>query len=240
MSNFLLVHGAWHGGWCWAKIASLLEAQGHQVMAPDLPGHGDDKTPTETVTLESYVDRICSILSTQKEPVVLAGHSMGGVVITQAAERCPDQIGALVYLCAFLPRNGESLLTWASQDRESMVNPKTTERRSERVLEFKREHLREAFYALCSEEDIALARSRIVDQALAPFRTPVMTTAERWGRIPRYYIECAQDCAITLQLQQEMQKHTPCRSVFSIDTDHSPFFSATDQLADVLGQIASQ
>src|SRR3954453_23776977 len=205
MSNFLLVHGAWHGGWCWAKIASLLEAQGHQVMAPDLPGHGDDKTPTETVTLESYVDRICSILSTQKEPVVLAGHSMGGVVITQAAERCPDQIAALVYLCAFLPRNGESLMTWALQDRESRVNPKTTELCSEGVLRFKPEYMRDAFYAQCSDEDVALARSRIVDQSLAPFRTPVITTIEGWGRMPRYYIECEQDCAITLKLQQEMQ-----------------------------------
>jgi len=240
MSTFLLVHGAWHGGWCWEKIASLLAAKGHKVIAPDLPGHGDDNTSTATVTLESYADRICTIASTQKEAVVLAGHSMGGVVITQAAEECPEHVAALVYICAFLPRNGESLMTWAMQDRESMVNPKTTEPRSEGVVGFRREHAREAFYLQCSDEEVALALSRLVDQSTAPFGTPVVATAERWGRIPRYYIECEQDRAITLGLQQEMQRHSPCRKTFSINTDHSPFLSAPDELADALAEIVCQ
>jgi len=175
--TFVLVHGSWHGGWCWEKTASLLVAKGHKVIAPDLPGHGDDNTSTATVTLESYADRICTIASTQKEAVVLAGHSMGGVVITQAAEKCPEHVAALVYICAFLPRNGESLMTWAMQDRESMVNPKTTEPRSEGVVAFRREHAREAFYLQCSDEEVALALSRLVDQSTAPFGTPVVTTA---------------------------------------------------------------
>lgn len=92
MSTYLLIHGAWHGGWCWRK--------GHRVLAPDLPGHGDDGTATAAVTLASYADRICEIASTQTEPVILAGHSMGGLAITQAAENCPTSIGALVYVCA--------------------------------------------------------------------------------------------------------------------------------------------
>ena len=123
MSTYLLIHGAWHGGWCWRSVAPLLEARGHRVLAPDLPGHGDDRTPAAAVTLRSYTDRICEIAGAQTEPVILAGHSMGGVAITQAAENCPQYIGALVYVCAFLPRNGDSAMVWASQDRESMVNP---------------------------------------------------------------------------------------------------------------------
>jgi pimeloyl-ACP methyl ester carboxylesterase len=102
MSTYLLIHGAWHGGWCWRKVLPLLEAKKHKVLAPDLPGHGDDKTATASVTLKSYVDRICEIASAQTEPVILAGHSMGGVAITQAGENCPKQIRALVYVCAFL------------------------------------------------------------------------------------------------------------------------------------------
>src|SRR5579871_2802681 len=81
MSTFLLVHGAWHGGWCWRKIAPLLEAKGHTVFAPDLPSHGKDRTLASSVTLESYVDRICQIAVTHTEPVILLGHSMGGVCI---------------------------------------------------------------------------------------------------------------------------------------------------------------
>ena len=240
MSTYLLIHGAWHGGWCWRKVVPLLEAQGHRALAPDLPGHGDDKTPVPAVTLKSYADRICEIVSAQTEPVILAGHSMGGIAITQAAENCPNQIGALVYVCAFLPRNGDSLMTWALQDRESMVNPSTTDPRADGTIGFKAEHSREAFYGNCTDGDVAFAQSRLVPQSGAPFGTPVETTAERWGRIPRYYIECARDRAITLKLQREMQKQSPCRQTFSIDTDHSPFFSAPEQLVDILSRSGSQ
>src|SRR5579863_2206159 len=65
MSTFLLIHGAWHGGWCWRKVAPLLQAKAHMVLAPDLPGHGNDKTPTATVTLQTYTDRICLITDAQ-------------------------------------------------------------------------------------------------------------------------------------------------------------------------------
>jgi pimeloyl-ACP methyl ester carboxylesterase len=239
MSTFLLIHGAWHGGWCWHKVVPLLEAKGHKALAPDLPGHGDNGTPTPTVTLRNYTDRICEIVNSQSEPVILAGHSMGGIAITQAAEHCAPKVGALVYLCAFLPRNGDSLVTWASQDRDSMVNPSTTDRRPDGVIHFKLEHAREAFYGNCTDEDVEFAQPRMVAQSGAPFETPVRTSLERWGRIPRYYIECARDRAITLKLQQEMQKHSPCRQPFTIDTDHSPFLSTPEQLADLLLRIGS-
>jgi len=239
MATYLLIHGAWHGGWCWRKVVPLLEARGHRVLAPDLPGHGDDKTAAVSVTLKSYTERICEIAGAQAEPVILAGHSMGGIAITQAAENCPKQIAALAYLCAFLPRNGDSLMSWASQDSESMVNPTTTSPRPDGIVDFKMEYTREAFYGNCSEADVAFGQSHLVAQSGAPFGTPVKTTAERWGRIPRYYIECARDCAITLLLQREMQKHSPCTQTFSIDTDHSPFLSMPEQLADILSRIAS-
>jgi pimeloyl-ACP methyl ester carboxylesterase len=239
MSTYLLIHGAWHGRWCWRKIVPLLEAKDHRVLAPDLPGHGDDKTPTSSVTLESYAGRICEIARAQAEPVILVGHSMGGIAITQAAENCPERIGALVYLTAFLPQNGESLMTWASQDRESMVNPSTTDLRADGAIGFKPEYSREAFYGNCADEDVAFAQSRLVAQSGTPFETPVETSAERWGRTPRYYIECERDRAITPKLQREMQKHSPCRKTFSIDTDHSPFLSAPEQLADILSRIAA-
>lgn len=239
MSTYLLIHGAWHGGWCWRKIVPLLEAKGHRALAPDLPGHGDDKTERVTVTLDSYTSRICAIARTQPEQVILVGHSMGGVAITQAAENCRERVGALVYLCAFLPRNGDSLMSWALQDQESMVNASTTSPRTDGVMGFKPEYSREAFYGNCMDEDVALAQSRLVEQSGAPFGTPVQTSAERWGRIPRYYIECERDRAITPKLQREMQKHSPCRQTFSIDTDHSPFLSAPEQLADILARIAS-
>jgi hypothetical protein len=78
-----------------------------------------------------------------------------------------------------------------------------------------------------------------VAQSTEPFQALARTTPERWGCIPRYYIECAYDRAITLDLQQAMQKQSPCRRTFSIDTDHSPFFSAPEHLADILAHIGT-
>jgi pimeloyl-ACP methyl ester carboxylesterase len=239
MATFLLVHGAWHGGWCWHRVAALLESKGHEVIAPDLPGHGNDRTPTARVTLKSYTDRVCEIAGGQPEPVILVGHSMGGVAITQAGEDCPESIRSLVYLCAFLPRNGDSLTTWASEDSESKVNPASLEIGPDGTTVFKRECAREAFYMQCSDEDIAFAQARLVAQSPAPISTPVKTTPGRWGRIARDYIECARDRAITLKLQRAMQKESPCRQIFSIDTDHSPFFSRPRELAEVLDRIAT-
>ena len=108
MSTYVLVHGSWHGGWCWDKVIPLLKARGHRVVAPDLPGHGRDKTPASDITLRAYADRVCDVLDAEAEPAILVGHSFGGLVITQAAEYRPEKIRTLVYLCAYLLRSGSS------------------------------------------------------------------------------------------------------------------------------------
>lgn len=79
--TYVLVHGAWHGAWCWQKVVPLLEARGNKVITFDLPGHGDDTTKPENVTLADYVNKLVSVTNAQKGPVILVGHSMAGVVI---------------------------------------------------------------------------------------------------------------------------------------------------------------
>ena len=78
MSTYVLIHGAFHGGWCWDKVVPLLEAAGHKVVAPDLPSHGRDDTPIAEVTLDTYARRACEVAAAQSEPVIIVGHSMGG------------------------------------------------------------------------------------------------------------------------------------------------------------------
>src|SRR5262245_54633440 len=90
--TYLLIHGAWHGGWCWEKVAPRLREAGHMAPAPTLAGQ----------TLEDWTDQVCEILAAQSQPVVLVGHSRGGIVISRAAERLPGKIQTLVYLNAFL------------------------------------------------------------------------------------------------------------------------------------------
>src|SRR4051812_9223566 len=110
MARFVFVHGAFGGAWSWDPIVGPPEAAGHSVETLDLPGGGDDPTPASGVTLASCAERVCSQLLERAEPAVLVGHSMGGVIITQAASNCPERVAALIYVAAFMPASGQSLL----------------------------------------------------------------------------------------------------------------------------------
>ncbi|MFQ5814705.1 MAG: alpha/beta fold hydrolase [Anaerolineae bacterium] len=231
MSTYVLIHGAWHGGWCWEKVVPLLEQAGHKVEALDLPGHGKDKTPIPEISLQAYADSVCRVLDAQSEPVVLVGHSMGGVVISQAAENRPEKIRTLVYVCAFLLRSGESLLQLAEGDTESSALPNLITAEDESYITVRDEAIKELFYGDCADEDVRRAKSLLVPQAAAPFATPVNTTDEDFGRIPRVYIQCLRDRAISPSLQKRMYTALPCHRVISMDTSHSPFLSAPEELA---------
>jgi pimeloyl-ACP methyl ester carboxylesterase len=230
MSSYLLVHGAWHGGWCWDKVVPLLRRAGHDVVAPDLPGHGNDLTPISGVTLAAYVERVREVLEAQAEPVVLVGHSMAGVVITQTAEICPDKIECLVYLCAFLPANGECLADWSRRDTECLLPSKRVTAKDRSYSTIQQEALKEVFYADCSDQDVERAAQLLRPQASAPINTPVVTTAENFGRVRRIYIETLRDRAISNSLQRQMYSALPCERVITMDTSHSPFFSAPETL----------
>ena len=238
MSTFVLIHGAWHGGWTWHKVADRLQTLGHRVLAPDLPGHGEDKTPVEQVTLARYAQRVAETLDQCSEPAVLAGHSMGGIVISQAAEQHPERVKALVYVCAFLLRNGQTLLELAAPDSEALVIPNLVFSPDKSSATIRPEILREVFYADCSEEDYQFARSRLVRQATAPLGTPIHLSEANYGRIPRAYVECTQDRAISLSCQRKMQAQVGREQVFSLDCSHSPFFSRADELVDTLVAVA--
>lgn len=230
MAAYVLVHGAWHGAWCWDKTVALLEKEGHKVEAPDLPGHGKDKTPIPEVSLRAYTDSICKTLDAQPEPVILVGHSMGGVVITQAAEYRPEKITTLVYLTAYLLRNGESIVQVAQRDTQSLLSRNLVLSEDFSYCTVKDEVIRDAFYGDCSDEDATNAMSLIAPQPTSPFPTPVITSEENFGRIPRVYIECLRDKAISPSEQRRMYTDLPCERVISMNTGHSPYFSAPQEL----------
>jgi pimeloyl-ACP methyl ester carboxylesterase len=230
MSTFVLVHGAWHGGWCWYKVVPRLEKAGHTVLAPDLPSLGRDTTPLAGVSLDSWADFVCQILDAAHEPVILVGHSRGGIVISQAAERRPGKVKTLVYVSAFLVRNGETLLQVMREDddlplRQNLVT--SADRESSTV---KPEALQRLLYGQCADEDVALARLLLRPEALPPSATPLCLTEGNYGRLPRVYIECLGDQAIPPALQKRMYTASPCQRVISLDTDHSPFFSSPEEL----------
>ena len=234
MSTFVLVHGSWHGSWCWQQVTPLLEQAGQVVQAIDLPGRAGDTTPLGEITLDHHVRRVLHALDAATEPVVLVGHSMGGVPITQAAERRPERIQALVYVAAYLPRNGEALVHLAQQDGQSVLLSNLTFREDCGDHLVNDEAVREALYADCSEEVAAWAARQLVPEPLAPVTTPVQLTAERFGRVPRVYVSTLQDRAVGPRLQQQMYTATPCLPVLTVNTGHSPFLAAPRALADQL------
>ena len=230
MSYYVLVHGAWHGSWCWEKVVPILREAGHEVVAPDLPGHGEDQTPAAEVTLAAYAERVCDILDEQPEPVVLVGHSMGGLVISEAAERRPEKIGLLVYLTGFLLPNGRTLLETGQTDEEAIVLSNIDVDEEKGIVSIRKDAAKDAFYGDCSEEDVENAKERLIPQPLAPLATPVGVSEENFGRVRRAYIECLQDRAIGPATQKRMYTELPCEKVVSMETSHSPFLSAPEEL----------
>lgn len=238
MATFLLVHGAWHGAWCWAKLIPALEARGHKAVAIDLPGHGADRTPPDEVTLEAYARAVAEAAADLPERPIVVGHSMGGPAIAAGAERAPEAILRLVFLCAFLPRNGDVVLALNANDPKSLVPGLLVPSADGVTTGANPDLLRDVFYADCEEEDIALARASLTPQPLAPLAVPMELTPGRFGSIPRDYIICEQDRAISAGYQREMLKAVPCERVMELETSHSPFFSAPEKLADVLSGFA--
>lgn len=237
MSTFVLVHGGFVGGWCWEKVVPLLEGAGHRVEAPDLPGHGDNRTPIPEVSLQGYADRVSQVLDARPEPAVLVGQSSGGVVISQAAEQRPDKIEMLVYLGAYLLRDGETLLSASENDTESLILPNLVMSEDQTYLTLREDAIRDGLLADCSDEDVERAKPRFGPEAVAPVATPVAVTEGNFGRVPRVYIETLQDRAISPSLQKEMYDRLPCQKVISMNTGHWPFYSAPEELAEHLESL---
>ena len=237
MSTFVLVHGAYHGAWCWYRVRPELESRGHEVLTFDLPAHGVDETPYEEATLEGYVDRVCEALDRADEPI-LVGHSMAGMLITAAAEREPAAIDTLVYLTAYLPGDGESML---DQRSEASLVTRHFETDDERGVGWVPEAwLDEAFYADCGPEDRALAHSLVRPEPIDPISTPATATDERFGSVRRVYVGCTEDRAITREQQETMLEEREADLELTLEASHSPFLSMPKATADALETAAER
>jgi pimeloyl-ACP methyl ester carboxylesterase len=238
LATFILVHGACHGGWCWEKVQPILESHGHKVCAPDLPGLGKDHTPPANVTLPDNVEKISRLLDKMEEPVVLVGHALGGVTISQTAEARRRRIKALVYVCGLMPPSGKASREMTAGDPEILFRRSREVSPDGLTYTFARAQLPALFYQDVSYEDRYRAMERLRPQPISISKTPLTLTEDRYGSVARWYIECTLDNAVRIGRQRAMVKALPCK-VITMECGHSPFYSNPEELVEHLEAIAA-
>jgi pimeloyl-ACP methyl ester carboxylesterase len=241
--TYLLVHGAWHGAWCWNKVIPLLQAGGHKAIAIDLPGHGQVIGRTSDISLDDYVNEVVKIANDQNGQVVLVGHSMSGIVISQSAEKLGSKkISALIYLDAFLPRDGESLFALVEATLKSLTPDSRKPMLVENIIvsddhktnSINPEMAAQIFYHDCSNEDKKFALPRMSKEPIAPLATPLRLTDHVYGVIPKYYILCTESMDMDKTF---LSTHVPCKKVYKLPSSHSPFFSMPEKLVEIFNEV---
>ncbi len=219
----VLVHGAWHGSWAFKEVIRELEARDVRTLTVDLKSVGDD--PAALGNLDDDVETVQGALDGVSGPVVLCGHSYGGIVITGAAADQPS-VKHLVYLCAWMPDVGESLLSIIA----GLDLPPWIVNRGDGSLAVDPDMATETFYADCDPQVAADAMARLRLQSAASFAGE--TRAAGWKEHPSTYILCNQDESIPPDLQRTMSRHAS--KVVEFDSSHSPFLSRPKDVADQL------
>jgi len=234
MKTFILIHGSWHSAWNWHKVVPLIEKAGHEAIAIDLPGMGRDKTPIQEVKMKTTVEKICQVIDRVPGKVILVGHSKNGIMISQAAEYRPDKIKKLVYLAAYLIPNGKTQKEYSMLDTGGWLRSYVTQHPETNSHTLQSTIFKEGLYHDCADEITDLAKVLLSNEPVESAITPLQLSEENFGRIPRFYIECTEDRAVTPFIQRKMHTETPCEKVYSLPTSHSPFFSKPKELVNIL------
>ena len=237
--SFVLVHGAWMGAWGWTDVASGLRAKGAEVSVVELPAHGADMTPASAATLDSYVRTVGAAIDAAGRPVTLVGHSMAGAVITGAAEEKSARIGRLVYLAAYVPKDGQSVQDLANTDADSHVGPVIKVDMTALTASIPSASLEDVFCADCGPAQLASLQSRYRDEPVVPLGTPVRSTAANWGAVKKFYIYTENDHAVSPKLQRTMTTGVTWQRTATLPTSHSPVLSSASAVVDTLVTFAT-
>lgn len=235
MSHFILVHGAWEESGMWHNVAPILEQNGHTVTAVDLPGHGANRQQGLEVTTELYSEALIEVIAKLDHPVILAGHSMNGALISNVAELIPEKIQRLVYVTAFLLKNGGSVYDAMAGDAEFGAFPYVEYSDDQAYATIPVSSLREIGLHDVDQAEIERILPLMAEwQGTGPFMAEVAVTKERFGSVPKTYIRTSIDKMISPALQDAMIKNWDVDSVFDLESGHFPTSSVPGELADAL------
>jgi pimeloyl-ACP methyl ester carboxylesterase len=236
MADFLLVHGSCHGAWCWRDVVPALTDLGHTARAIDLPGAGDDTPPLNDVTLETCRD---AVLAAATPDTILVGHSWGGYPISAAGEADPHAMRALVFLCAYVPESGRSMVDMRKGAKRQLVMDAIRRDATGDTYTIDPARVPDLFYHDCPAEAVTFALTHLCPQPIKPQITP-LTVGENFAGLAKTYIRTAHDHTIPPEYQVEMTRNWPQDQVITMQTSHSPFFSDPSGLAAHLDTIAGR
>jgi pimeloyl-ACP methyl ester carboxylesterase len=236
--RFVLVHGGFHGAWCWQRTIPELERLGHQATAIDVPGHGE--RVGQEATMQGRLDAVTSVLQAGD---VLVGHSGGGFEITRAADARPDLVSHVIYLAAALPVEGLTMGESISYHEDGTVQENQDVTGMLGYLRFSedgaasfadRAGARDFFYHDCDEATADWAFDRLTPETPGDTLTTTLSVPRFWAAdLPRSFILCQQD-----RSQPRWQADVTIKRLgvdaLTIDTSHSPFLSRPAELAELL------
>jgi pimeloyl-ACP methyl ester carboxylesterase len=233
--TFVLVHGAWHGGWSWRRVAPLLRAAGHDVYTPTLSGLADRAhLLTPETELETHIQDIASLLDYEElEEVILVGHSYAGMVIAGVAAVTPDSIGHLVYLDAFVPGEGDSLVSLLPPDRVAYYQ----EQAATHGDGWRVPPPPIAVWGITDAADVAWLETRLTDQPLRSFTQPLLAAPPE---LPGTYIHCTEGPIVASFAPFATAARADASwSYHELSTGHDAMVTAPRQLAEILMALGS-
>ena len=230
MSHILLIHGSWHGAWCWRKVAPLLEREGNRVSVIDLPGRGRNPARPISVGLRGLEKAALKMLPAGEQTTVVA-HSRYGILASRLAERAPERIARTIYLASFMLPPGAVAASYARRDKGSDILNHVQIGRIGLWDRLAPDCYQEILYHDCGEEDLALARLMLTREPLRPALARLKLTEGRYGSVPRAYIRLTEDRAVSPYLQDLLIEQVKADRVESLKSSHSAYFSQPDALA---------
>lgn len=237
VKTFVIVPGAWSAPYAWQTVKKELEAKGQKVVVVQLPGHGTDQTAFKTLHLDSYRDKVVQTIDSLNTKVILVGHSLAGMVITEVAEKIPSKIEKMIYVAAFLPANNQSLLDLANTDPTSLLGQNITSPDSLVTLDLPHDKITDTFIQDGSSDVKSLVLANYRTEPGYPFLDSAKTTAVNFGSVDKYYIHTIQDHAVTYDLQKRMVSAAGLTKIYHLNTSHSPFLAKPDSLTILLEKI---
>jgi pimeloyl-ACP methyl ester carboxylesterase len=238
MANFVLVHGAWHGGWCWREVVRPLARAGHRVHAVTLTGLGERAhLLSPSITLETHIADVIGVIEAEElEAVVLAVHSYAGMLGTAVADRMGERLAHLVYVDAVVPKPGES---WSSTHASATREARLTAARARADFSFPPPD--PAVFGLSAEPHAWVAR-RQTPHPGHTYEAPLDFDVQRVARVPRTFIDCTAPPLATIDVIRQRVRDArfwdghwlPGARVVELATGHDPMISAPEALVDVL------